>query len=290
MRNLDAVKQQLEKMGALPTLPVIASQAMSMAQDPNTSMKEIADLIANDPPLSSKVVTMVNSACYALMQPVASLPLALTILGTKEIVNLVVGISVLTMSSSLHSNQVFNRDLFWKHSASCAGYSRFIADKLGLRKLKNEAFLGGLVHDIGTLILVHLFSDTYSQVLQRVAQTQEPLEQAEIAMLGVTHAEVGFCATEKWRFPKHLSESILLHHNLGATSEQNPLTSLLQVVELLGTAMDERQQKASIVQVVTTSTPWSKLPHAKSMEARLPDYIDEMKSAASTAHRALVAH
>lgn len=290
MRNLDVVKQQLEKMGALPTLPLIASQAMSMAQDPNTSMKEIADLIANDPPLSSKVVTMVNSACYALMQPVASLPLALTILGTKEIVSLVVGISVLTMSGGLHGNQVFDKDLFWQHSAACAGYSRFIADKLGLRKLKNEAFLAGLVHDIGTLILVHFFSDTYTEVLQRVAQTQEPLEQAEIAMLGVTHAEVGYCAADKWRFPRHLSQSILLHHNLSTASEENHLISLLQVVELLGTAMDEGREKASIIELITTAAPWSRLPHAESMQSRLPDYIDEMKSAASTAHRALVAH
>ena len=137
--------------------------------------------------------------------------------------------------------------------------------------------------------MVHFFSDTYSQVLKRVAQTGEPLEQAEVSMLGVTHAEVGYCAAEKWLFPKHLAEAILLHHNLNAASEDNHLVSLLQLVEILGTAMDEGHQKASIIQSITTSIPWGRLPHVESMRSRLPDYIDEMKSAASTAHSALVA-
>jgi len=288
MRNLDKVKQQLEHIGALPTLPIIASQAMSMTQDPNVSMKDIADLIAHDPPLSAKVVTTVNSACYALTQPVASLPLALTLLGTREIVNLVVGISVLSMSSNYNGNALFDKDRFWQHSAACAGYARFLADKVGLRKLKNEAFLAGLIHDIGSLILVQFFPDTYTQILQRVAKTNEPLEQAEIRMLGVTHAEVGFLAAGKWSFPAHLAEAILLHHNLGAMNDQVHLLSLLQVVEILGTAIDNGLSKAAIIQAVTTSPCWGRLPDAAEIQPMLPDYIDEMKSAASTAHNALI--
>ena len=87
--KLNRIIQALESISNIPTIPLVASRAMAAARDPDSSMRDIAEIISTDPPLAARVLKVVNSAYYGLRQSVGSLPLALTILGIREIINLV---------------------------------------------------------------------------------------------------------------------------------------------------------------------------------------------------------
>jgi len=283
MDNLKRVKAKLETAEALPTLPVIASQAMAIANDPDASMKDLADLISRDPPLTAKIINMVNSACYALRQSVGSLPLALTVLGMKEIVNLVVGVSMVSLFDKYEGSAFFNKEKFWSHSGDCAAYSRFLAGELGLRKLRNESFLAGLVHDVGMLIMVQHFAGTYSKVLKASSEEEKPLEEIEADLLGFTHAMVGNIAVKSWKFPDTLCEAVLLHHDSKACCDGNLMAILIYVIETIGTEFEQRIPPRWVARSLEKSPVWKKLLSNGNSELEPSELLEGMKAAVAEA-------
>lgn len=204
------VVERIKKVNDLPTLPGIATELLRMVNDPRCSMPQLAAVIERDPALSTKVLKVVNSALYGLRQKIGDLDKALVMLGMREIVNLVSGLLVFRTFSK-HRGPSFDRRAFWLHSAACAVISRAIATKLGYR-FAGEEFVGGLIHDIGKVVLDQFLHEDFMSALETAERRKIPLFQAEEEVLGISHPQIGEWLAMTWGLPDNLVEVIAEHH------------------------------------------------------------------------------
>ncbi|RKY26595.1 MAG: hypothetical protein DRP79_04625 [Planctomycetota bacterium] len=224
------IVERIKKVSDLPTLPSIAAELLRMVNDPRCSMPQLASVIQRDPALSAKVLKVVNSSLYGLRQKVGDLDKALVILGMREIVNLVSGLLVFKTFSK-HRGPGFDRRAFWLHSASCAVISRSISMKLGFR-FAGEDFVGGLIHDIGKIVLDQYLHDDFVAAIEMADRGKIPLFQAEEEILGISHPQIGEWLTMTWGLPENLVEVVAEHHCVELAGG-NPL--LVAVVHVANT-------------------------------------------------------
>ncbi|MBW2620384.1 MAG: HDOD domain-containing protein, partial [Deltaproteobacteria bacterium] len=136
----------------LPSLPQILLKLIELCNSEESTVKDISQIIIKDPSLSAKIVNMVSSTYYGLANRVTNIDQALVILGQNTIKNIAIISSVTQAFSKVKDNSVFKLKIFWRHSLVCAILARLIAKKT-LYTSPDEAFLTGLLHDIGKLVL-----------------------------------------------------------------------------------------------------------------------------------------
>ncbi len=229
--RLVEVQRRILNIGSLPTLPRVAIEVISMANDPQVSIKEIASVISRDPSLSARVLKVANSAFYGLTQRVASIQLALVILGLNRVKNLVIGVSVLKTFPIKPGIPTFDREKFWEHSAGCGQISKILAGLLGY-EMDGEEFVAGLLHDIGKIALDQFFHDEFVEVIDLTFREGVPMIEAEKKVLSITHAEIGSWLAEKWKLPLSLVEAIAYHHEPRKAVLNLTLTSLVRLSDL----------------------------------------------------------
>ena len=181
-----------------------------MIRDPETSASDIGSVISEDPALTMRLLKIVNSPFYGFPSKIDTVSRAITIVGTLELLDLVLATAVVKTFSGLPSELV-TMDVFWRHSLSCGVIARGLA---GHRKEKNveRFFIAGLLHDIGALLLYSQAPDEARQALAHAQQENLPIEQAERQVLGFDHAEVGGELAASWMLPPFLKETIQFHH------------------------------------------------------------------------------
>jgi HD-like signal output (HDOD) protein len=257
--GLARIIETLEQIGSLPTIPIAAQHAMTLARDERSSMRGIAEVISQDQALATRVLKTVNSAFYGLRQSVGTLPLALTILGVREIINLVLGISILSAFPESTDTELFSQRALWRASARCAHAAKELAHAVGLGRLGSEAFLGGLVHDIGLIVLDQYFHDEFMAVLRATQRDGlEPLA-AETKILGTTHASIGAWLAERWLFPKALVEAIAYHHCPSEGSWETPLPALVYLAELILALHDGEATIEEATAALEADETWAQL-------------------------------
>jgi putative nucleotidyltransferase with HDIG domain len=124
----------------------------------------------------------------------------------------VIGASVYKTLNSIKGKRAVNPEKIWRHAGACAVASKMLAKKLGIKK-QEQAFMAGLLHDIGKIILNSFLHEEYSQVLEMAETGNCTVNQAEMEILNTTHAELGQMVAEKWNLPATLVEPIGLHHD-----------------------------------------------------------------------------
>jgi HD-like signal output (HDOD) protein len=257
--GLRPIIESIEEIGSLPTIPAAAQRAMALARDESASMRQIAEVISQDQALAATVLRVVNSAYYGLRERIGTLPLALTVLGVREITNLVLGISLLSAFPSLSDNEPFSREALWRASARCAYAAKTLADGVGLGRLGSESFVGGLVHDIGLIILDEYRHDELIDTLRSARQTGLELIVAEMDRLGTTHASIGAWLAERWAFPDPLVEAIAYHHDPAKSSWHPPLAALVYLAELIVTRQDQAGTAEEIAAALDANATWKRL-------------------------------
>jgi len=229
--RLEKVRERIQNIGSLPTLPKVATEVISMAGNPEISIKEIASVISKDPSLSAKILKVANSAFYGLKQRVATIQLALVILGLKKIKNLVIGISVFKTFPIRPGHSTFDREKFWEHSVGCGQIAKILATLLGC-EMDGEEFVAGLLHDIGKIVLDQFFHNEFTKVVDSTFEKDIPMIEAEEEVLGTTHAEIGSWLAEEWKLPLSLVETISFHHQPQKAVLNPTLTSLIRLSDL----------------------------------------------------------
>ncbi len=284
--GLARIIESIEQIGSLPTIPAAAQRAMALARDEAASMREIAEVISQDQALAATVLRVVNSAYYGLRQRVGTLPLALTVLGVREITNLVLGVSLLSVFPTSSDSELFSREALWRASAQCAYAAKRLAHSVGLGRLASEAFLGGLVHDIGLIILDEYRHDEFIETLRSARQTGLDPIAAEMDRLGTTHASIGAWLAETWAFPEPLVEAIACHHCPETSSYEPPLAALVYLAELIVTFHNQAGAAEGIAAALDADATWGRLlslgppvQQPSSTTAMLEQVCDEIESA-----------
>jgi len=224
-----ALLDKLKRSPQLPTLPAIAIQALELIRKDNININEIADLIANDPALSTKILKTVNSPFYGFPKRVSTISHALVILGLQAVKMLALGFSLLTdlRGNAPTGSPPFDYIAFWKRSIYSAVAARLIARKIDLLQ-QEEAFLAGLLADIGILCLHRVVGNEYDELYAKSAGDHQALIELTRAQFDVDHVAVGGMLAEHWQLPPVLTEPIAFRTDPAQADPQ--LKTLVEVV------------------------------------------------------------
>ncbi len=235
----EAVKKRYQKiiqdLGQIPTMPTIAGKVMQIVNDPKSNAEDVARFISKDVALTSKVLRLANSAFYGIPRTISSVNSAIVILGFNTIRSLVLSASVIKIFPAKPGAASFDRKAFWKHSFVVGMASRMLATHLRRRKLVDLeiAFAGGLLHDVGKLILEQFANQEYMQALKLSKEKALPLFAVEKAILGLNHADVSGMLVDKWQMPNELKFPIVNHHTPLDDQESPEMTALVHVANHL---------------------------------------------------------
>lgn len=211
MYSKEKIIEQINEFENLPVLPTIVEKVMEMIENENTSANDISNLIKNEQALVLKIMQTANSAFYGFPRQISSLHRAITIIGFNGILNLILGFSI--SNTFKHWNlSLEDVEKFWIHSASTAGIAKIIA-RISKKVLPDEAFIIGLSHDIGKMILKSNFKKEYEEIIILQKKESLPINIAEKKIIGLDHAEIGSILAKKWNLPKRIVDSIALHHS-----------------------------------------------------------------------------
>ncbi|MDA1277632.1 MAG: HDOD domain-containing protein [Verrucomicrobia bacterium] len=220
----------------LPTLSSVVHRLHEMIRNPNVSAADIGQLIAQDVALASTTLKLVNSAFYGLSQKVNSVTHAIVILGFNKVKNIALAASILKAFENCKSTD-FDYLGFWEHSIGTATAAEVLARSLR-SPYTDEAFISGLLHDQGKLILVQYFPEEFQKVSTLIHTNRITMHKAEQEVMGFDHSLVGTWLAEKWKFPEHLSLAIRMHHKPAMARQHNELIQIVHTADILCRALN----------------------------------------------------
>ncbi len=214
-----AVRSLIEDIGELISLPEIVIQINELVNSDEASATEIARVIGQDPAISTRILKVANSSMYGGQRQIDSINRAVTLLGTKQIRDLVLSTTAAKVFDGI-PNEVISVEDFWHHSLYCALLARALA---GISRTVNAdtLFTAGLLHDIGHLVMFNRIPEQAHEAIMLTIQGEASLDlyQAEQQVLGFDHAEVGAELARHWHLPEILVSCIAYHHDLHASTE-----------------------------------------------------------------------
>lgn len=205
--SLDAV---IMGESGLASLPDIFHRIVEAIQSPRSSAAFVAEVISKDVGLSAKLLKIVNSPLYGMTQKVDTLSRAVALVGSNQLTNLALGVSVISLFRDVPP-QLMDMRSFWKHSVCCGVWARLLAGQLRVQH-EERYFVGGLLHDVGRLLLLKKAPELYCGILEAAAAEELPVHELETQLLGYDHAQVGGRLLEQWRFPRELLLAAQGHH------------------------------------------------------------------------------
>jgi putative nucleotidyltransferase with HDIG domain len=223
------IRDFIGRVERLPSLPDIYEALNRALMSGQSSAREIAEIVERDPVMSAKVLQLVNSAFFGLERQIYRLNEAVTILGVRLIRDL-------TLAS--HLFEAFPQSSAWTsfsfaevHSRSMivARFAQDICRSLKMdRNLQGQAFLAGLLHDFGMIVLASHDPEKYRMVMSKATDLSQPLYVVEKMNLGVSHAEAGAYMLGLWNLPPKVIEAVLFHHFPGSSpsGDFQPLTAV----------------------------------------------------------------
>jgi HD-like signal output (HDOD) protein len=208
----DLLLELMSQMQTLPSLPSLYMEIVESLNKPETSTKEIGAIIARDIGMTAKILHLVNSAFFGLPRQVSGATQAVNMLGIDTMKALVLSSGVFAQFHAPKAS-TFSLDAVWRHSMCVAALARDIAREEGQeRKLIEDTFTAGLLHDVGQLALAANLTSSYDEVLKTVKKGTKSLDEIERESFGVTHAEVGAYLIGLWGLPDPIVETIAFHH------------------------------------------------------------------------------
>jgi putative nucleotidyltransferase with HDIG domain len=227
------VKRITDSLISLPTLPTVIAKMLELVDNPKTSASSLSSLIMRDQVLTAKILKLANSSFYAFPRQIATVKLALVVLGFESVKEMALSFSVLG-SFKGENNKHFDNSRFWQHSVSVGACTRMLARETCYR-LAGEAFVAGLLHDIGKVVLNQYLPKEFAEIQTRIFEGGVECETAEMDVLGVTHAEVGAWLAERWNLPVILVDAIRWHQHPELCPRNAELPLLVYLGDYLST-------------------------------------------------------
>jgi putative nucleotidyltransferase with HDIG domain len=205
----------------LVTLPDVYLRITRLIDDPRSSTADIVKAVSQDPSFTIRLLRVANSALYRFPSAVDTVAKAVSVIGTSQISNLALSMSVASSFDGM-LNELVSMPNFWRHSLYCALISRHLARVAG-RCDPDALFTAGLLHDIGELVIFNRLPEPAKAALLLVLDSQDelPVHQAERQIIGFDHSEVGGELARQWNLPPLLEECIAHHHDI-ASAKRHP--------------------------------------------------------------------
>lgn len=204
------VDDVIKRVRDLPSPSLVVMELLRSFEQPDINIGALAEMVSYDQALTAKTLRLANSSFYGLSRKVATIQLAITVLGFDSVRALVVAAGV-TESFPRSAHPRFNLDNFWRHAIGTAVCTKHIAKVVNLNI--NYAFVCGLLHDIGKMVLVTCFPAQYEKVIEYRNKEDCHLLDAERTILGIDHTLVGRLVCENWKFPVLIQKAVANHHD-----------------------------------------------------------------------------
>jgi putative nucleotidyltransferase with HDIG domain len=222
------LEQLINSATDLPTIPVVAVKVLKLIESEGVTAEELAKVVSSDPAVAARVLKISNSSFYGCQRQIQTLPHAIMMLGYNTLRSLVIAASV----KQVYNPYGLTEKMLWEHSFGAGLAARIIAGSTGLVN-EEEAFLGGLFHDIGKTILNTMDSQQFQTVMQKCFNEEIQFVDAEKQLYPFSHAELGAYVIKKWNFPEMLMKAVLEHHRYGFGEDEDPYqVTLTSVVGL----------------------------------------------------------
>jgi len=244
------IRQYIEAIIQLPPMPQVAVDILALKGNNSASAADLASIIERDPSLTAQVLRYANSPLYAYKGKIRSVKEAIArVLGFELVMNMAIGLS-LNSCFKIPKHGPFGLDAFWLRSV----YTAVLSDRLckmlpvSQRPKAGAAYLAGLLHDIGFLVIGHHFNNEYRMLSAKMAENDElVVTDVEREILGVTHMDIGAWLIRQWQLPDDIVTVIEQHHNEHYAGEHEMLVAVIQAADRLAVPFDVRSRSYSRV-------------------------------------------
>ena len=204
-------QQVVAEFKDIPPMPNVMVKALSVIKNPATGIAELAKIMQVDQAISTKTLSLVNSAFYGFRQQITSIQKALVVLGMMKAKNIIMSLALKQMMTAQGSREL------WEHSIKCAVAAEFLAKEYKVIN-PDDAFVIGFLHDIGKMLLNTKNPLKYSKVRYLAQQDNVNLVDVEDAQFGTNHCVLGALISKKWQLPVILTNCIRYHHDPAQSS------------------------------------------------------------------------
>jgi HD-like signal output (HDOD) protein len=222
VQKINFLEEINQKKIVLPEIPSVVFEINEVISNPMSSAEHIAEVVNRSPSLTALLLKIVNSSFYGFPSRIDKVSHAVTLIGTREISGLALGISILSIFKNI-PKEIIDMYSFLKHSLACAILSRVIAAHLNLSQTE-QLFVSGLLHDLGRLVLYIYFPDESHNIITRSRNECKLLHMEEIDYLGCDHAQVGRQLMKQWKLPMILESNVFYHHKPSDARQSIPAT------------------------------------------------------------------
>jgi len=236
------VEALIDEVDELLSLPDAAIRLNALLSEPDVTTAEIAEVVSLDPALAARVLRAVNSAYFGLRSRVDTISKAITMIGTSELQSLVLATSAAQAFKNI-SCKLIDMESFWQHSVRAALAARGFAESC-LSRHRERVFLAALMHDIGKLVLYHQLPGESTRILESVLAGRAQ-EEAEMSVLGYTHADVGAALLERWNLPSSLHVPVRHHHRYAEATEFTKESALIYLGSEVAHLMEKERTAES---------------------------------------------
>jgi HD-like signal output (HDOD) protein len=226
------LRKRIEKLRALPSSPAVLQPLLDLLRQPsdNIQIERVAQLVSYEKTIAAQLLRIANSPLYARVRPAESIHAAIVTVGIQRIEDILLSNCFGNLVPA--DKWVVHPEVFWRHSFGCALVCREFAERIGYHQ-PDQAYLAGLLHDLGILVTSLIYTDEYRAVLAAAAQTGTPLYEQETQFLRFTHCDSGAILAASWQLPPAIAEVIEWHHAIERGPSGNPLIAITRLADLL---------------------------------------------------------
>jgi HD-like signal output (HDOD) protein len=233
-----AVNSAIREISHIATLPEITLKIIELVESPSSTAQDLHKVIANDPALCSRILKVVNSAFYGLPGQIGSINRAIVLLGLNAVKNIAIAASLAKLFRGGSLTPEFSAKDLWSHSMATATGCKMLADAMKLG-LADEAFLAGLIHDIGVIVEIqydrHKLIETIGRLgVDKGGVPANNMLEVETEIFGANHQDFGQGLCEKWKFPRTFALVTGFHHRpLELGDDQRTLVTIVSIADKL---------------------------------------------------------
>lgn len=231
-----ALDQLVKRIQQVPPLPDVVLRVLELSEDPECSVKDLVEVVQLDQGITLRVLRLCNSAYFGIPREISTLREALVFLGNNTLVNFILTSYAADFFRGASRGYGLDEGQIWKHAVATA----VGADIIGKRVIQGDRgllFTGALLHDVGKVILSEHVESELGRIAMMVEEENCPFTEAEKAILGYTHAEVGAQLAAAWNLPPVLVNSILYHHEPSRAREHQDEVSAVHVANAVSLSM-----------------------------------------------------
>jgi len=274
--KVDDLRISISQIKDLPTIPLVLTRILDLVEDHNSTIQDLERAILSDQSITAKVLRLANSAFYGFPKKITTISKAIILIGFNSVKNIAIGVSVFAAFQHRDGKGAEEIASGWAHAVAVAYGAKMLATKFGYAK-PEEAFVGGLLHDIGKMILIHSNYEQYSCVLEATAAAGESQLAIERELLGGTHPEIGQILGVQWQLPDSLIACIHLHHTPDQVSRHQELVRIVSLSNRL--AHDESISPEEVALPAYSGGALSlSRQHVERFRENMKRYSDEMQT------------